>query len=167
MFAGGVAVTAPRTREKTEDAVRNPKRPAFVTKIPPGYRDWKLITVAREAGALDDIRAVLGNDVALEAYRSEKLPFPDGTAIARIAWDYVASQENSKVFGVDHRSFVAGNRKNVQFMIKDSKRYGATGGWGFAQFDDGKPADETLMHTCFPCHQAVEARDYVFARYSR
>jgi hypothetical protein len=122
--------------------------------------------VAHEAGPLNDIRAVLGNDVALEAYRSEKLPFPEGTIIARIAWDYVASEENNKLFGVDHMSFVAGEPTNVQFMVKDSKKYGATGGWGYAQFDDKKPADETLMKTCFPCHQAVKDRDYVFARYS-
>src|SRR5215510_7963523 len=62
--------------------------PTFVTEIPPGYRDWKLISVAREEGELDDIRAVLGNDVAIKAYREGKLPFPDGAIIARIAWSY-------------------------------------------------------------------------------
>ena len=47
--------------------------------IPPGYRDWKLISVAHEAGNNNDIRAILGNDTAITAYREEKLPFPDGT----------------------------------------------------------------------------------------
>src|SRR5215471_16338899 len=60
--------------------------PAFGIKIPPGYRDWKLISVAHEAGNLNDLRAVLGNDVAIKAYREGKLPFPDGTIIARLAW---------------------------------------------------------------------------------
>jgi hypothetical protein len=49
---------------------------------------------------------------------------------------------------------------------KDSKKYAATGGWGYAQFDDGKPADDELLKTCFPCHEAVKSRDDVFSRYS-
>src|SRR5438105_12460494 len=69
--------------------------PIFVTKIPPGYRDWKLISVAHEEGDLNDIRAILGNDTAIKAYREGKLPFPEGTFIARIAWSYVASEETN------------------------------------------------------------------------
>lgn len=65
------------------------------------------------------------------------------------------------------QSFVAGPPKNgVQFMVKDSKKYASTGGWGFAQFDDGKPAGEAALKTCFPCHQAIQARDLVFTRYA-
>lgn len=135
--------------------------------IPPGYRDWRLISVAREEGSLDDIRAVLGNDKALKAYRGGKqLPFPDGTIIARLAWSYDPSEENNKAFGRS-QSFVAGHPKNgVQFMVKDSRKYASTGGWGFAHFDDGKSADEAVLKTCFPCHQAVTARDLVFTRYA-
>jgi hypothetical protein len=51
-------------------------------------------------------------------------------------------------------------------MIKDSRRYASTGGWGYAHFDEGKPADESMHKTCLPCHQAVEARDFVFTRYA-
>jgi hypothetical protein len=54
----------------------------------------------------------------------------------------------------------------VRTMVKDSKKYATTGGWGFAQFKDGKPADEALLKTCFPCHVPVESRDFVFTRYS-
>jgi hypothetical protein len=62
---------------------------------------------------------------------------------------------------------VAGLRKNgLQFMVKDSRRYASTGGWGFAQFDDGKPARESVHATCFPCHQIVPSRDFVFNRYA-
>ncbi|MGA9542015.1 MAG: cytochrome P460 family protein [Candidatus Sulfotelmatobacter sp.] len=140
--------------------------PIFGIKIPPGYRDWKLISVAHEAGNLNDLRALLGNDVAIKAYRDGKLPFPDGTIIARLAWSYVPSEENNKVFG-RAQSFVAGPPTNVQFIVKDSRKYVATGGWGFAQFSrDGKPADEALLKTCFPCHEPVKARDYVFTRYA-
>ena len=104
--------------------------PVFVTTIPSGYRDWRLVSVAREEGELDDIRAVLGNDTAIKAYREGKLPFPEGTIIARLAWSYDASEENNKAFG-RAQSFVAGHAKNgIQFMVKDSKKYAGTGGWG-------------------------------------
>lgn len=139
--------------------------PTFVTNMPPGYRDWKLISVAREEGELDDIRAILGNDRAIKAYREGK-QFPEGTIIARLAWAHVPSEENNKVFGRP-QSFVAGPPKNgVQFMVKNAKKYAATGGWGFAHFDAGKPAEEAMLRTCFPCHEAVKARDFVFTRYS-
>jgi hypothetical protein len=151
--------------------------PIYVTKIPAGYRDWKLVSVAHEEGELKDIRAILANEKGIKAFREEKLPFPEGTIIARIAWDYVPSDENNKIFAEVAKSsgrsppapqsFVAGRPKNgVQFMVKDSKKYAATGGWGYAQFDDGKPAGETVMSACFPCHQLIKARDYVFTRYA-
>lgn len=140
--------------------------PIFVKTIPPGYRDWRLVSVAHEEGNLNDFRAILGNDIAIKTYREEKLPFPDGTIIARIAWSYVASEENNKVFG-RAQSFVAGPPINIQFIVKDSKKYASTGGWGYAQFGkDGKPADEATLKTCFSCHEAVKARDFVFTRYT-
>jgi hypothetical protein len=142
--------------------------PLFGIKIPPGYRDWKLVSVAHEEGALNDIRAILGNDKAIKAYREGKLPFPDGTIIARIAWSYVPSEENNKVFG-RAQSFVPGPAPDwyLQFMVKDSKKYAATGGWGYAQFNkEGKPADEAKLKTCFPCHVPVKDRDYLFTRYT-
>ena len=142
--------------------------PIFGIKIPPGYRDWRLISVAHEAGDLNDIRAILGNDTAIRAYREDKIPFPDGTIIARIAWSYVPSEENNKVFGRP-QSFVPGPAPDwyLQLMVKDSKKYGATGGWGFAQFNkEGKPTDEAKLKTCFPCHEPVKERDFVFTRYA-
>jgi hypothetical protein len=139
--------------------------PIFGIKIPPGYRDWKLISVAHEEGKLNDIRAILGNDAAIKAYREGNRAFPDGTIIARLAWTYVASDENNKVFG-RAQSFVAGPATNVQFMVKDSRKYAATGGWGFAQFKDGKPDLTAALKTCFPCHEPVKARDFVFTRYA-
>ncbi len=96
--------------------------PIFVTEIPPGYRDWRLISVAHEAGDLNDLRAILGNDVAIQAYRDGQLPFPDGTIIARLAWSYDPLEESEKAFG-RRQSFVAGPPKNgVQFMVKDSRK---------------------------------------------
>jgi hypothetical protein len=136
-------------------------------KLPPGYRDWRLISVAREEGQLDDIRAVLGNDNAIKAYREGTSPFPEGTIIARIAWSYDSSEENNKTFG-KKQSFVAGRPKNgVQFMVKDSARYASTGGWGYSQFDDGKPrADKAMLQSCYQCHALIKDRDYVFTKYA-
>ncbi len=139
-----------------------------VTRIPAGYRDWRLVSVAHEEGNLNDLRAILGNDLAIQAYRAGKLPFPDGAIIARIAWSYVPSEENNKVFG-RAQSFVPGPPTDwyLQFMVKDSRKYAATGGWGYAQFDkDGKPATEAKLKTCYPCHEPIKARDYLFTRYT-
>lgn len=165
IVVGVVGFRTTAFRNDNKDAAQD-AAPIFVTKIPPGYRDWRLISVAREEGNLNDIRAILGNDTAIKAYREGKLPFPDGTIIARLAWSHDASEENNKVFGRP-QSFVAGLPKNgIQFMIKDSKKYASTGGWGYGHFDDGKLANEKLLNTCFACHTAVKDRDFVFTRYS-
>jgi hypothetical protein len=158
--AGLVAFTAFASGHAEEETA-----PVFGIKIPPGYRDWKLISVAHEEGSLNDLRAILGNELAVKAFREGKLPYPDGAIIARLAWTHSPSEENNKVFG-RAQSFVAGPATNVQFMVKDSKKYASTGGWGFAQFKDGKAADEALHKTCAPCHEPVRARDFVFTRYS-
>jgi len=143
-------------------------RPVFVTEIPAGYRDWKVVSVAHEAGDLNDIRAVLGNDIAIKAYREGKLPFPEGAIVGRLAWSYVSSEENNKSFGRE-QSFVAGSPTDfyLQFMVKDSKKYAATGGWGYSSFGkDGKPTDAASMQSCYPCHKAIKSRDFVFTRYA-
>ena len=159
--AACLVASAPFAAPEVDEAAS----PIFGVKIPPGYRDWGVISVAHEAGNNNDLRAVLGNDVAIKAYREGKLPFPDGTIIARLAWSYVASEENNKVFG-RAQSFVAGAPINLQLSVKDSKKYASTGGWGFAQFKDGKPADEGVHKTCFPCHVPAKARDFVYTQYS-
>jgi len=148
--------------------------PIFVSKMPAGYRDWKLISVAREEGDLDDVRAVLGNDIAIKAYRDGTLPFPDGAIIARLAWSFDASDENNNAFArvlnrpLVRQSFVAGSPKNgVQFMVKDSKKYASTGGWSYGHFNDGKTADDKVLETCHSCHVAIQARDFVFTRYAK
>lgn len=162
-MAGVVAFTAPASGHADGEAA-----PVFGITIPAEYRDWRLISVAHEEGSLNDIRAILGNDAAISAYREAKLPFPDGTIIARIAWSYVPSEENNKAFG-RAQSFVPGPAPDwyLQLMVKDSKKYAGTGGWGFAQFDkEGKPADAAKHKTCFPCHEPAKARDFVFTHYA-
>ena len=163
-LAGGAIFTVSAARKATAQE----GSPTFVKKIPAGYRDWKVVSVAHEAGELNDIRAVLGNDIAIKAYREGKLPFPEGAIVGRIAWSYVPSEENNKTFGRD-QSFVAGSPTSayLQFMVKDSKKYAATGGWGYSSFDqDGKPTDDAGMKACFPCHQAIKDRDFIFTKYT-
>src|SRR5262249_19856543 len=87
----------------------------FVDKVPAGYRDWTVISVAHEEGKLNSLGAILGNEVAIKAYREVKLPFLDGTIIAALHWRHEPSEENIKIFG-RRQSFVAGSPTNVQFM---------------------------------------------------
>ena len=160
VFVGLIAFTAPASLHADGAA-----SPIYVTTIPPGYRDWKLISVSHEAGNLNSIGAVLGNDVAIKAYREGTLPYPDGTIIAALHYGHVPSAENNKVFG-QAQSFVPGPATNIQFMVKDSAKYAATGGWGFATFVDGKAAAPASMKSCFPCHNQAKSSDLVFTHYA-
>jgi Cytochrome P460 len=166
VLGAAVALTVAVSNMPPASGESGAEDPIFGGKIPPGYRDWRLISVAHEAGSLNDLRAILGNDVAIQAYRVGKLPFPDGTIIARLAWSYLPSEENDKAFG-HPQSFVAGPPKEgVQFMVKDPTRYASTNGWGFVQFNDGKPAEQAALKGCSPCHEAAKANDFVFTRYA-
>ena len=159
-LAGTLAHLAPTSGQADGEAA-----PIYGIEIPAGYRDWTLVNVAHEAGDLDDLRAVLGNPSGIKAFRDGTLPFPDGAIIARLAWKHVPSVENNAVFGRD-QSFVTGAATNLEFMVKDSKKYAMTGGWGFGQFTGGKPDNEALHETCFSCHQLAKGHDLVFTRYA-
>ena len=146
--------------------------PIYGIKIPVGYREWRLISINHLAGDIvKQVRAQLGNDAAIEGFRAGKLPFPDGTIIAALHWNELSSDENNKVLavgfpGANLQSFAAGSAVDVQFMVKDSHKYAASGGWGFADFTNGKAGNEALHQTCFPCHQPAKDHDYVFTRYA-
>jgi hypothetical protein len=134
--------------------------PIYGVTIPNGYRQWELIAPAQEAAPLNELRAVLGNETAIKAYREATLPFPDGTMLAKLAWKHVQSAEFAPASVPDAAT-------TVQIMVKDSKKYASTGGWGFGRFINGKPADEAQHQTCFACHQGnVKGHDYVFTRWA-
>jgi cytochrome P460 len=160
-----IAVGVLASTAATSGQAKNETAPIFGVTIPPDYRDWQLISVAQEEGDFNQLRAQLGNDIAMKAYREGTLPFPDGAIIVALHWKRVASDEDNKVFG-RVQAFVAGPPANIQIMVKDSKKFAATGGWGFGDFTDGKPADEAKHKTCFPCHEPVKAHDFVFTRYA-
>ncbi|WP_367347146.1 cytochrome P460 family protein [Stenotrophomonas bentonitica] len=138
-----------------------PASPIYGVTLPDNYRRWQLVGVAQEAAPLNELRAVLGNDVAVRAYREGKLPFPDGTVLVKLAWKDVPSTEFAP-------ASVPGAATTVQVMVKDSKKYAASGGWGFGRFIDGQPADRAQHETCLACHQSrVKDHDLVFTRWAQ
>ena len=108
--------------------------PIYQIEMPDGYRDWRMISVADVGAPVNDLRVKLGNDVAIQAFREGTIPFPEGTIIARLAYQQVTSEDNNKAFraaaekqGVPAdklekllaASFVAGSPTNVQFIIAE------------------------------------------------
>ena len=105
------------------------------------------------------LRVVLGNPVAIRALEQATLPFPDGTILVKLACKRTQSDEFAP-------ATVPGQVMTVQVMVKDTRRYASTGGWGFGCFINGVPADLGHHRTCFACHQArVKHRDDVFTRW--
>lgn len=144
----------------TADSPQPAASPIYGVTLPQGYRQWEFVAPALEADPLNELRAVLGNPVAVEAYREGTLPFPDGTVLTKLAWKHAQSPEFAP-------ASVPGNPTTVQIMVKDSKKYAATGGWGFGRFVNGKPADKAEHETCWACHEAnVKNHDFVFTRWA-
>src|SRR5262245_33611438 len=92
-LAGSAAALLSASAEPAGDA-----SPIYGVKVPDGYRDWAMISVADVGAPVNDLRVKLGNALAIEAYRSGKLPFPDGAIIARLAYQQVHSPDNDAVF---------------------------------------------------------------------
>jgi hypothetical protein len=131
--------------------------PLYGLELPVGYRHWELVSVSYEA-PFDEFRGIVANPTAMAAYRAGALPFPDGSVIVKLAWKRVASNEFDG-------AFVTGAATTVQVMLKDSKKFEASGGWGFGRFIKEIPTDEAQHRTCFGCHQAnVKDHDFVFTR---
>jgi hypothetical protein len=134
--------------------------PVYGVAIPDGYRSWELLAPALEGEPLNELRAVVGNSTAVQTYRKGTDLFPDGTVLVKLAWKRVASPDFEA-------AAIPGPATTVQVMVKDSKRYAKTGGWGFGRFVEGRPVDKAQHETCFACHEArVKARDYVFTRFA-
>jgi hypothetical protein len=120
-LAGIVAYKAQASEPSDGDS-----SPIYGVKIPAGYRDWKLIAVDHllVAGKADQLRAQLGNDIAIKAFKEGTLPFPDGAMIAAIHWTRVPSEDNNKVLAGPFpgaESFVVGSPANVQFMVRTQR----------------------------------------------
>lgn len=134
--------------------------PVYGVRLPEHYRSWEMIAPAVEAAPLEELRTVLGNRLAVEAARTGKLPYPDGSVLVKLAWKRTASTEFAS-------AEVPGRATTVQVMVKDASRYASSGGWGFGRFAAGVPADRAQHMTCLPCHrERVRDHDLVFTRYA-
>ena len=139
-----------------------------------GYEEWQLVSIS-EDGPL--IAAILANPVMMDAYRAgvpgNGKPFPDGAKMAKIHWN----PKKSETFPA---ATVPGTLHDVDFMVKDSKRFADSGGWGYAVFDYDAGSDAFTPGTLadqppqgndakcgFACHTVVKTRDYVFTEYGK
>jgi hypothetical protein len=140
-----------------------------------GYEDWQTVAVSHNG---DKLATILGNPAMIEAYKSgipgNGKPFPDGARFAKIHW---TAKKNESQPG---EPLVPGALHDIDFMVKDSKKFADSGGWGYAQFDYDpasdtfKPGDENSTPPqandakCgFACHTIVAAKDYVFTAYPK
>lgn len=123
----------------------------------PDYKNWKTIS-STERFDNHSMREILGNDVAVKAIAEKHInPWPDGTVFAKVAWLQQADEK-----GIVH----PGAFWQVEFMVRDSKKYASTKGWGWARWRgaDLKPygKDAHFSNECISCHAPVSKNDYVF-----
>ena len=139
-----------------------------------GYEGWQTIAISHS----DRVMAVIvGNPTMIDAFRAgipaNGQPFPDGAKMAKIHW----SQKAHQFFP---ETSVPGNLLNVDFMVKDSKRFADGGGWGYGVFDydaasdtfkpgttAGTPPQGNDARCGVACHTKAKAKDYVFTEYGR
>lgn len=134
-----------------------------------GYESWPVIATSRRTDN-NELRVILGNDILIDAYQKgipgNGEPFPDGAIIVKIGW----SEKQSPVFPVAYEPDVL---KRVEFIGKDSGRFPATSGWGYARFVyDAKTAAFTpygkgpsFAQECYQCHTLVKTKDFIFTGY--
>jgi hypothetical protein len=138
-----------------------------------GYEDWQVISISQDG---DLIAGILGNPVMIKAYQAgipgNGKPFPDGAKMAKIHW-------NPKKLETFPAATVPGAQHDVDFMVKDSRRFADSGGWGWGVFEydaasgtfkpgtlADKPPQGNDAKCGFACHTAVKTRDYVFTEYA-
>jgi hypothetical protein len=139
-----------------------------------GYETWQTISLSRTEKV---VAVILGNPVMIDAYRAgipaNGKPVPDGAKMAKIHWQPKPNQ-------LFPTATVPGELVNVDFMVKDIKRFADSGGWGYAVFDYNAPSDTFTPGTTagtppqgndakcgFACHTAARTRDYVFTEYGK
>ncbi len=121
------------------------------------YQHWQLLSVSHRLDK-KTLRAILGNATAIEA--SHKTPlksWPDGSILAKMAW-HETTHPNWP------QAIVPAKLEKAEAMIKDSKKYADTGGWGFGYWEGKKFTLHTAEKSkeCFACHTMVKDHDYVF-----
>jgi hypothetical protein len=138
-----------------------------------GYEDWQTIAVSHNG---DKVAIILGNPAMIEAYKAgipgNGKSFPDGARMAKIHWMAKKAEDQPG------DPVVPGALHDVDFMVKDSKRFADSGGWGWAEFEyepssetfrpgdtSDKPPQEHDAKCGFACHTIVATKDYVFTAY--
>ena len=138
-----------------------------------GYESWELISLSQGG---DILAATLGNPVMIDAYKKgipdNGKPVPDGAKMAKIHWTAKKSAT------APAPTNVPGALHDVDFMVKDSKRFADSGGWGWGAFEydaasksfkpattKSNPPQANDAKCGFGCHTIVKSRDYVFTEY--
>ena len=172
LLALGGLVTSAQDSAAGKYAVRVPGGLAFSEFR--GYEAWQTISLSRNDRF---VAVILGNPEMIAAYKSgipgNGKPFPDGVKMAKVHW----TPKQSTLFPT---ATVPGILANVDFMVKDSKRFGESGGWGYAVFDydnasdsftpgteAGTPPQRNNAQCGFACHSSARSRDYVFTEYGK
>jgi hypothetical protein len=148
-----------------------------------GYEDWQMIATSQHDGndgcgtsKSGCMKAIIGNPAMVKAYRdgipANGKPVPDGAAMAKVEWSKSSDE------AAPYQITVPGAQTEVAFMVKDSKRFPDTDGWGYAtlEFDAAsstyrpKPAlsDPSFGKTlCHACHTAgAKTTDFVYTRFA-
>ncbi len=166
--AGGIALAAP-----DKYSVKVPGGLAFSEFR--GYEDWQSVAVSQTESAM---AVILANPIMIEAYRAgipdNGKPFPEGSKIAKIHWKPTQSKDSPSP------ATVPGELLNVDFIVKDSKRFADSGGWGYAAFNydtatdsfspataSDSPPQENDAKCGFACHTIVQAKDFIFTAYPK
>jgi hypothetical protein len=164
-FVGGWAIAA-----QDKYTVKVPNGLAFSEFR--GYEAWQVVSISHDEPMM---AAIVANPVMINAYQSgvpgNGKPFPDGSKMAKIHW---VPKKMEKF----PQAIVPGTQHDVDFMVKDSKRFADSGGWGWAVFDydeksdtfspgtmAGRPPQGNDAKCGFTCHTQVKTRDYVFTDY--
>lgn len=152
-YAGlGALQAAPVAASKTAPAPNG-------IELPADYKHWQVVSTSHRTDK-HSLRVILGNSIAIHAIQSKQTqPWPDGAILAKLVW-----QEKQHPNWAE--AVVAGDLQHVEFMLKDSKKYATTAGWGFARWLGmaQKPfgTDAGFAQECLACHTAVQANDFVF-----
>ena len=146
-----------------------------------GYETWQVVGPSVTEAA-NTIRAILANPVMIKAYQDgvpgNGKPFPDGSKIVKIEWK--PKKITDPPFSANVPDTVPGDLTQVEFIVKDSKRFSDTHGWGYAMFDydpasgtfapatkDSKPPVHNDAKCGAACHTIAASKDYIFTAYPK
>jgi hypothetical protein len=124
----------------------------------PDYKNWQAVSTT-ERFDNGTMRVIFGNDIAIKAIRENHIhPWPDGTKFAKVAWWQLEDKDGN---------IKPGAFAQIEYMIKDSKKYASTLGWGFARFKTPKMvpyggSDVMFTNECVNCHRPMKDEDFVF-----